>query len=99
MATRTLGTVATTSLIAIDWNPQTAQADLATIAANIKSQSNPARPIVPGGFSNGGRLFFPDRQGFLLLKPGDYVAYDSNYWPIVVSKESIAAGGTSWAHS
>lgn len=99
MALKTLGTNATTTLQALVWNPMAAQADIAAIAANIKSQGNPTHPISPGAFSNSGRIAFPGRRGFMLLQTGDYVAYDSFGWPIVVSNQSIAAGGTSWTHS
>lgn len=99
MALKTLGTVATTSLSALNWNPQSSIADIAQIAANILSQGNPAHPISPGAFAGNGRLHFPGRQGFLLLRPGDWVAYDHFGWPIVVSSESIADGSSSWAHS
>lgn len=99
MATGTLGTAATTSLVSINgWNPMTAVADIAAIAANIKGQANPTHPISPGAFSASGRLHFPGRQGFLLLQPGDYIAYDNFGWPIVVSAQSIA-GGSSWSHA
>lgn len=98
MALITLGTAATNTLSALVWKPGATQADIASIAANIKLQANPARPIMPGAFGNPGKLFFPDRQGFLNLLPGDYIAYDNYGWPIVVSKESIALG-SSWVHS
>ncbi len=99
MATGTLGTAATTSIVSINgWNPMTAIADIAAIALNIKSQSNPAHPIAPGFFANNGRLEFPERRGFILLRPGDYIGYDDYGWPVVVSAESIA-NGTSWSHS
>ncbi len=72
MALGTFGTVATTSIISINgWNPMTASADIAAVAAQIKSQGNPTHPISPGAFSNAGRLAFPGRRGFILLQPGD----------------------------
>jgi len=98
MATVTLGTVATTSLTALSWNPMNAIADQAAIAALIKGQANPSHPIEPGGFAQG-RLWLPGRRGIILLKPGDYVGVDHNGWPIVVSNESIADGSSSWSHS
>ena len=97
MATGTLGTVATTSLVSINgWNPQTAIADIAAIEALIKQQANPAHYIEPGAFSPSGRLFLPGGRGVIMLRPGDYIGVDHNGWPIVVSKESIADGSTSW---
>jgi hypothetical protein len=97
MALKTFGTAATTSLAAMAWNQMSAIADMAAIEANIKNQSNPAHPIVPGGFEQG-RLYLPGNRGIILLVPGDWVAYDNFGWPVVVSKESIA-GGSSWVHS
>lgn len=98
MALGTLGTAATTSLVSLVWNPMSLVADVAAIAANIKSQGNPTHPIAPGAFSKSGRLSFPGRRGFILLSPGDYVAYDNFGWPIVVSNQSITSG-SSWSHS
>ncbi len=95
MALQTLGTTTTTVLPALRWNPQSNITDLAQVINNIKAQNSMGR-ISPGAFSRAGRLHFPGRQGFLLLNPGDIVAYDSNGWPIVVSAQSQAAGGTSW---
>ena len=100
MATGTLGTDATTTLVSINgWNPQTAIADIAAIAVAIKNQSNPAHPIVPGAFTPSGQLFLPNGRGIIQLKPGDYIGYDAFGWPIVVSAESIADGSSSWTHS
>ena len=100
MATGTLGTNGTTTLVSINgWNPATAIADIATIVANIKDQGNPAHPIAPGSFSPSGQLFLPNGRGIIQLKPGDYIGYDAFGWPIVVSAESIADGSTSWTHS
>lgn len=100
MATGTMGTAATTSLVSINgWNPMTAIADIATIAAAIKDQSNPAHPIIPGAFTPDGTLYLPNGRGIIRLQPGDYIGYDSFGWPIVVSSQSIADGSTSWAHS
>lgn len=96
MATTLLGTGTTTSLVSLAWNPASAVADVAAIAAHILGQGNPAHPISPGAFSKAGRLHFPGRQGFLLLKPGDVVAYDHYGWPICVSNESIAEASSSW---
>lgn len=96
MALGTLGTNANNSLASLVWNPMSAAADVASIAAHILSQSNPAHPIAPGAFSVAGRLHFPGRFGFVLLKPGDVVAYDHFGWPIFVSSESIADGSSSW---
>jgi hypothetical protein len=100
MATGTLGTNATTTLTSMSWNPMSPVADVAAIGALITGQ-NAFKREAPGNFSKGGRLAFPGRRGFLLLSPGDYVAVDSNGWPIVVSFQSIAGtyAATSWTHT
>ena len=90
MALKAFGTNLTTSLTVLAaWTPQTAIADIASIATNIKDDLNVAHPIVPGAFA-AGRLVVPNR-GFLLLQPGDYVAYDSTGWPYLVSAAAKAA--------
>lgn len=100
MALVTLGTNANNTLTAQVFNPQAPIADFAQVAANIKGQSLTAfHGISPGAWSPSGRLHLPGGRGVVLVKPGDYIAYDSWGWPIVVSKESIAAGGTSWTHT
>lgn len=99
MATVTLGTAATSSLVALNWNPMSSVADVATIAAGILGQSATAfHGISPGAFSKSGRLKFPGREGFVLLKPGDYIAYDNFGWPVIVSAQTIASG-SSWVHT
>lgn len=97
MALGTMGTTSNSGLVSMIWNPMSPVADVAAIAAHIKGQSGPQN-ISPGSFSYSGRLHFPGRLGFILLKPGDYIGYDNWNWPIIVSKESIASG-SSWTHS
>ena len=95
MALRTLGTSATTSLAAQLFTQQMAQADIAAINNNIKDDLVNGHPIKPGSFEQG-RLYIPNR-GVLQLRPGDYVAYDSTGWPILLSALAIASG--PWSHS
>jgi len=97
MALVTLGTNATTTLNALAWNPASAAADIAQINNNIKIQ-NAVGMRIPGAFAQNGRLQFPGRRGFILVQPGDYVAFDGVGWPVVVSAYSIANGG-GWTHS
>lgn len=97
MALITLGTNATTTLNALVFSPANAAADVAQIANNIKGQNSFGR-IAPGAYSKNGRIHFPGRQGYVLLLPGDYVAYDGAGWPTIVSAYSIANGG-GWTHS
>ena len=97
MALGTLGTNANTSLTSITWNPMSSVADVASIAAGILGQSATAfHGISPGAFSASGRLKFPGREGFVLLKPSDVIAFDHFGWPIFVSSQSIADGSSSW---
>lgn len=99
MATRTLGTNATSSLTAILWAHSAAgilPADLATVAQGIKDDLIIRHPIYPGAFSANGELFIPNR-GVLKVFAGDFVAIDSTGWPILISKNAIANG--PWTHS
>ena len=96
MALGTLGTNANNSLAAEIFNRQMAQADRASISQNIKNDLVNGHPVVPGAFSLGGRLYVPNR-GILQVLPGDYVAYDSTGWPILLSALAIASG--PWTHS
>jgi hypothetical protein len=101
MALKTLGTGATTSLRALVMNSNLSVADAATLRANIKDDLTNGNPIWPGGFEmqgGSGLLYVPNR-GVLKVLPGDYVAYDADGWPILVSKAAIAFGSTSWSHS
>lgn len=94
MALNTFGTNDTGTLSALNWNSASSPADVAQIAANIKDDLNPAHPIVPGAFAHNGYLFVPNR-GFLRLLPGDWVAYGSTGWPILVSAAAKTADFTS----
>jgi hypothetical protein len=97
MATRTLGTNATTSLNpALAFLASDAPADIASVANGIKDDINVAHPIWPGAFSLAGLLYIPNR-GVLKVLPGDWVGVDSTGWPILVSKNAIATG--PWTHS
>lgn len=104
MATLTMGTAATTTLVAVAFSkaPSTlSDADLATINNAILDDRNVAHPpahlIGTGGFTRDGLLYVPDR-GVLRVKTGDYVAYDpATGFPILVS--AAAAAGASWSHS
>lgn len=98
MALITGGTTAQTSLLGLKWLPgNLLQADVAQFNANVKSQTNPAKPIWPTGLMNG-IVDFPDRANSqIVLQPGDYIFYDTNGWPIVVSSQSIAAA--PWIHT
>ena len=94
MALNTFGTNGTGTLSALDWNSASSAADVASVANNIKDDLNVAHPIVPGAFTRNGYLFVPNR-GFLRLLPGDWVAYGSTGWPILVSAAAKTADFTS----
>lgn len=100
MTTQTLGTSATTSLTAKKFLPGygsgLSAADIAAINNIIKNDLNPLAKIIGGSFSAGGQLFVPNR-GVLQVLAGDWVGVDSQGWPILVSKNSIA--NAAWTHS
>ena len=108
MATITLGTAATNTLIAVTFSQQTSSggllpADLATINQHILDDQNVSHPaahlIGSGGLFREGLLYLPNRGGFgIKVLPGDIVAYDpATGWPILLSAR--AAAGASWVHS
>ncbi len=114
MATKTLGTNATTTLTAVEFQKSLSAADIASIAAAILNDGSQAgqqpanaapsaKPIFPGAFSLSGQLVIPNR-GILQVLPGDWVGVDANGWPILISRNAVAGGTspsatTSWAHS
>lgn len=98
MATVTLGTNANNSLVSVIISHTVPDADVATIANNIKDDRinvYPNNPIFPGGFARSRLLYVPNR-GILKCLDGDYVAYDATGWPILISKNAIANG--PWTH-
>lgn len=102
MATITLGTTANNSLTAVNFQKSLSAADVATIQQGIKDDKIKvagSHPIYGGdAFSLSGQLYIPNR-GILQMLPGDYVAFDSDGWPILISGSSIGFGSTNWAHS
>lgn len=109
MATVTLGTAAQTSLTALQFSGGSgmSDADRATIAQAIKddilgySNAAPPKParIWPDAFTRAGLLYVPNR-GVLQVRPGDYVAVDTNGgWTILVSGNVIDLSGTPWVHT
>jgi hypothetical protein len=86
----------TTSLTSLVNSAVMAPADLATIAAAIKDDSNVTHPVWPGAYSTHDLLYIPNR-GVLRVLPGDFVGVDANGWPLLVSSYSIATGG--WTHT
>lgn len=115
MALLTLGTNANNTLSAIKFLHGMNTTDLATLNAAILNDGSQLgggglakvapskKPIWPGALSTSGRLYIPNR-GYLQVLDGDYIAYDANGWPILVSANAIAGGTspsatTSWTHS
>lgn len=97
MALLTAGTDATTSLSAQAFSPTATIADVASFAAYIKDDQNPAHPTMPTAYGTNGLLYVPNR-GILKILPGDYVMVDTTTgWPILVSAYAIASG--PWTHS
>lgn len=98
MATKTLGTAATTSLTAVAFSKALSAADVATIQQGIRNDDINGRPVFPGAFSLSGLLYIPNR-GILQVQDGDYVAFDAaTGWPILVSA-TAAASNPQWVHS
>lgn len=99
MATKAGGTNANNSLTTLTFSggADMLDADIATIAQGIKDDLLGAfGNIVPGAFSRQGLLYVPNR-GVLKMQPGDVVMIDANSgWPILVSANVVARGGTPW---
>lgn len=101
MALHTLGTTSSTAIAkAFKWTPglnSIASADMASLANAILNDqvSSGISQIWQEGFAFNGILNIPNR-GILQVLPGDCIAVDSSGWPILVSKASLAAGGTNW---
>ena len=102
MATRTLGTNANSSLVAIKYGADVADADIATIANQIyddQVQNNAfsgatttVLRLFPGCLQKQGALIIPNR-GVLKPLPGDFIAIDTaTGWPILISAAAIAGG-------
>lgn len=91
MATKTAGSLLTTSLTALQWPSFSAtslsDADIATIQSLIVNDVDPTQ-VVPGAFSRLGLLYVPNR-GVLKVMPGDWVAVDANGWPILIADNSL----------
>ena len=96
MAISTFGTNAATSLSALLSSGAMAPLDVAAIAVAIKNDLVNGLPIIAESFSQKNLLYVPNR-GVLKVLPGDFVAVDSQGWPILVSANSIANG--PWTHN
>jgi hypothetical protein len=96
MATSTAGTNTTTRLpFALQFQSGgLSRADIASIAEHIKDDLNVTHPIIPSAFE-AGKLFIPNR-GFLLLRPGDWIAVGTTGWPVLVESAAMTA---DWTHS
>jgi hypothetical protein len=101
VATKTIGTLATTTLTGFQLpakyvgQAQISAADWATIANSIFDDSrNPQQlinqQIMNGALVRNGKLYVPNR-GVLQINDGDWIAVDPNGWPILIGKESLPA--------
>jgi hypothetical protein len=102
MATKTMGTAATTTLTAVQWlggGGNLLPADIATIQQSILDDQTNTNPIWPGAWDTTGMLFVPNR-GVLRMLPGDWIAVDSTGFPILLSSLAAGSGGSgNWRHS
>lgn len=99
MATKTFGTLAGTTLTAVqippgyNATPWISDADWATINNAILNDAlNPRRLLTQnklgGAFSRSGQLYIPNR-GVLQCQPGDWVAVGPDGWPILVASKAV----------
>lgn len=101
MAVRTLGTTAQTTLSAIRIGADVLDADWATIMNGIKDDKigiAGSHLRLNQALVKSGQLVIPNR-GIVQVFPGDYVAIDSDGWPILISASSIGYGSTNWVHT
>ena len=100
MAVKTGGTLATSTLSGVQFNPAPAtlsDADLATISQGIFDQGILKRTglrtvTVNNPFSRSGQLFLPGERGVIKLIPGDWVFIDpATGWPIVIAANVMPA--------
>lgn len=94
MALKTLGTNATTSLSALQFNHDFAvmsDADLAAFNALVKADKTTSDKQAVQ-LSRDGHLYIPGR-GQIKVSNGDWVAIDTaTGWPIILSAAAIASG-------
>jgi len=109
MALTATGTNANNTLngFHMDLNSSTLAADVATLRSNIlwdgvyvnKAWTQIQKHIAyPGAFEmQGGQgLLYVPRRGVLIVLPGDWVAYDAQGWPVLISGWSATQSG-GWA--
>lgn len=75
-------------------------ADVASMNQLMKDDQNFNQPAPGGGpmwgWSRNGQLYIPNR-GWLKTQPGDCIMVDAaSGWPILVSRQAIAVGGSVW---
>jgi hypothetical protein len=106
MALVSMGSTSATGLRGLHMDGNFSAADAATLRLNIKwdgsFQNNAWVPIqnhaaYPGAFEfQGGQgILHVPRRGVLVVLPGDYVVYDPNGWPILISGWSLNGAGVS----
>lgn len=98
MALITLGTVTTSALSGVLWQPAgVSAADLATVRTSILQDNDgiPNQPQ-PGALENG-RVVVPGGRGTLTLLPGDFIAFDGNGFPHLIPGTYVPSSGFSTA--
>jgi hypothetical protein len=109
MATKTFGTLAGSTLTAVqippgyNATPLISDVDWGTINNLILNDKNDPKQLLTqnllgGAFAKSGLLYVPNR-GVLQAMPGDWVAVDPQGWPILISSRSgpqtLTATGTT----
>lgn len=94
MATLTAGSNATTTLTALQFTKDAADADIRAMQQAILDSAplmnSGVRVTYPGAWSKVGQLFIPNR-GTLYMKDGDWLLLDpTTGWPMLLSRGSMA---------
>ena len=102
MATKTVGTVLTTSLVAIQWQPAGLnKTDLATINEAIYNVTDPLKLKNSARIENGW-LYLPGRnpreQG-IPLAAGDWICVDTSTGWVIVIPNAVMAVSTAFTHN
>jgi hypothetical protein len=104
MATITVGTASTTSLVGVVWSQDPTvldPTDVNVIIRRIKDDLNVDHPVaqisgVGGLEQSAGKLWVPNR-GSLVIYPGDVIATDARGGVVLIS--AYAAAGANWVVS
>ena len=103
MALKTLGTSATNSLSAIQFNPSSGKmtdSDLALFNALIQPNYGGAHPNsgLLGTYVDRGGQFYVPMRGWVKVFPGDWLCVDATTgYPFILSQNAVASG--PYSHS